>query len=70
MLKASFDIQGGWLYQIREEVVVYIGGVLFGYVLLRYVCFNTRSNIGLCMPVKLSFICSFLFTWIACLNTF
>jgi hypothetical protein len=37
---------------------VCLGG-LFGYVLLRLVRFNTRSDIGLYTCVKVSFVCSF-----------
>jgi hypothetical protein len=34
-------------------------GALFGYILLLWVCFITGSNIGLCMSVKVLFICNF-----------
>lgn len=49
MFPGSYDIQGGsW-------------EGLFGYMLSCWVCFITKSNIGLSMSVKISFIFSFFF---------
>lgn len=55
MLLVSCDDQGGkWLCLIGGGCRGVFGGrILFRYVLLWWVCFITRSNIGLCMSARL-----------------